>query len=70
MNSLTFILDLITQDPENLAFPNDLAIEPANRKLYTLMSNVPKLMYERLGENNKFIVFQQSLDTVGHHCQA
>ncbi|NP_001154968.1 yellow-f isoform X1 [Nasonia vitripennis] len=62
--------NLITRDPENLAFPNDLAIEPASRKLYTLMSNVPKLMYERLGENNKFIVFYQSLDTVGHHCQA
>ncbi|XP_014204221.1 protein yellow-like isoform X2 [Copidosoma floridanum] len=60
---------LITQDEEKLAFPNDITIDPAGKKLYTLMSNVPKLMYARLDENNKYYVYYQSLDTVAHHCK-
>ncbi|XP_058801873.1 protein yellow-like [Phymastichus coffea] len=62
--------NLIVSDPEKLAFPNDLTIDPQARKIYILMSNVPKLMYDRLDANNKYIVSSQSLDVLSHHCKA
>jgi hypothetical protein len=58
-----------SHDAEKLSFPNDIAIDPVAKKLYTLVSNVPKLMYDRLDENNKFYVYVNTLDTVGHHCE-
>ncbi|XP_011504192.1 PREDICTED: protein yellow-like [Ceratosolen solmsi marchali] len=66
LNPNTF--NLISQDLEKMSFPNDIAIDPLGKNLYTLVSNVPKLMYDRLDANNKFYIFLNSLETVGHHC--
>lgn len=59
---------LIHQDDDKLAFPNDITIEPETRKLYILMSNVPKLMYNKMDQNNKYYVHTASLDDLTHHC--
>lgn len=59
----------MSHDDEKLAFPNDVVIEPVAKKLYILMSNVPKLMFGKLDENNMYYVYHQSLSEVGHHCE-
>uniref|UniRef100_A0ABD2XG80 Bee-milk protein n=1 Tax=Trichogramma kaykai TaxID=54128 RepID=A0ABD2XG80_9HYME len=42
---------LIYQNAETMAFPNDIAVDLSSRKLYVMVSNVPKLMYNELATN-------------------